>query len=619
VILDDHGVSWLDGVREAGLRDPALVRRAAASSWSVPYTELIELRVAASWWGGASLVARDRTGRSRRVAIAAADVQALQQRLDAIEGRLSHDALVAGPPAVVGRLASLALWLASIGALLPLGILVGLIGVIRPSRAALAAVAGTAGACVLVAFGELADGSHHWTTVASAASAALVAAMAAWIAVKPRPFDGRKADWLPVVLSTAVVLAMTWGPLGVELVRGRSAATTVMELVAGTPILWATLGVLGCALIPAPRRTLTSFGVGLLAVAVLANLGGRIVDVLALSGVVAPPTGEHPALSHVARLAVPPHAASLRVSPLGTRVAVASRHSPRDARGRFVILGVDGGRAEVEARDLQFIDESNALVITESADEAAVQHVEASGGPDLVRGSRTVVAGVTGLRLSAVDDSTWAGLGYDAETEELVGLGGRLGVTEVTRRPLPGDDVEDARGNVLALSPDGRGLRAVSDLTPLARLPWARLLYTGRLPRESRVWRLTQGGQELLATLPGHVDCHLVGRGLASVVCIGTERGRTLVWRFDLAKRPTAPLVIPGVARRSGVSRDGRLVALWTPGEILMVDLDLARAHRWEMARAVGFPIQVVPAGERVILFGWSEGTAAIDVYDARR
>src|SRR5262249_57683658 len=122
------------------------------------------------------------------------------------------DALLTEPPAMAGRFTSLALWVASMATLLPLGVIVGLIGIIRPSRAALAAVAGTAGACVLVFFGELADGSPEWTQAAYAAIAGLVAAVAAWLAAKPRTFDWRKADYLPVVIATSVFLAITWGP-----------------------------------------------------------------------------------------------------------------------------------------------------------------------------------------------------------------------------------------------------------------------------------------------------------------------------------------------------------------------------------------------------------------------
>jgi len=362
----------------------------------------------------------------------------------------------------------------------------------------------------------------------------------------------------------------------------------------------------------APRRSLKACGLSLLAAAILTNLGARIVDAAALSHVVTSPTDARLPLRRVTRLDVPAFAGDLRVSPLGTRVAVATRNSPRDAAARFLVLGVLGGRTEVEGRDFQFIDESNALVVTESTDETALQQVELSGRPNVLRGSRIVLAGVTGLRLSSVEDSAWAGLGYDAKTEDFVGLIGGIGSANVKRHALE----EDADGMVL--SPNGRGVRVVSELTPLARLPWARLLYTASLPRESRVWRVDGDRQYLIAALSGQAGCHLVGHGLASVVCIGTHNGRTLLWRFDLATRPPPPLVIPGIARRSGVSSDGRQVALWTRDELLMVDLDLARANRWAVSPASGFPITIVPVAERLIVFSRSGTGLAIDVYDTR-
>jgi len=615
VILDERGVSGLSGVADATPKDPALLRQAATSSWSVPYAEVVELRVAASWWGGASLRVRDRAGTSRSVRIAADDVQALQQRLDEVETRLPHDAPLTEPPAVVGRLTALALWLASVGTLLPLGVIVGLIGLVRPSRAALAAIAGTAGACVLIMFGDLADGNHHWTRAAMGAGAAVVGALAAWLATRPRTFDWRKADYLPVLIATGSVVAVTWGTVGIELVWTRT-FSTLLDALHRAPVLWAGLVALGGALATAPRRSLRYAGVATVTVAILLNLGVRIADLVALSRVVAQATDGQPMLPRLARFELPPQAHSLRVSPLGTRFAVATRHSPRDAALRFVVLDAAGGRTEIDGRDLHFVDESNALLVTDGHDGATLQHVELSGRAEVLRGWRVDVGGVTGLRVASVRGSGWAGLGYDARTEEVVGVIGRVGSAELRRQRLAGGD--DEAFTAMALSPTGRGLRAVSGLAPLARLPWAGLLYSGGLPRESRVWRSDGNGEQMLATLPAHADCHLVGRDVATVVCVGTDRGRTLVWRFDLGSSPTAPLIIPGRALRSGVSRDGRLVALLAGDELLMVDLDFARARRWTIPPGTAYPIDVVPAGDRLVTLSYSRTGPSIEVYDAR-
>src|SRR5262249_499115 len=81
VILDRDGVSWVEA-RDPDERNPEILRRTARSRWSVPYDELVELRVRAFWWGGASLVARDRRGASRAARIPPREVAALQRRRD---------------------------------------------------------------------------------------------------------------------------------------------------------------------------------------------------------------------------------------------------------------------------------------------------------------------------------------------------------------------------------------------------------------------------------------------------------------------------------------------------------------------------------------------------------
>src|SRR5205085_1827878 len=111
VVLDHDGVAWVEA-RSATDRDPEVLRQTARSRWAVPYTELVELRVRASWWAGASLVARDRTGASRAVRIAPGEVAALQRKLDAVEPLLAHDTLVIEPPAVAGRFTAMTLALA---------------------------------------------------------------------------------------------------------------------------------------------------------------------------------------------------------------------------------------------------------------------------------------------------------------------------------------------------------------------------------------------------------------------------------------------------------------------------------------------------------------------------
>jgi Zn-dependent protease with chaperone function len=151
IVLDRDGVSWVEA-RDPRQRDPEILRATARSRWSVPYDELVELRVRAFLGGGASLVARDKSGASRAARIAPGDIAALQRKLDAIEHRLAHDTVTPEPPEALGRFAALGLGIAAtlVEGLLSLCLITALVALIRPSRAALAAVAAVIAISTLV-------------------------------------------------------------------------------------------------------------------------------------------------------------------------------------------------------------------------------------------------------------------------------------------------------------------------------------------------------------------------------------------------------------------------------------------------------------------------------------
>jgi Zn-dependent protease with chaperone function len=617
VILDDRGVSWLGGIGTAERRDPALLRQLATTSWAVPYTDLVELRVVASWWGAASLRVRDRAGTSRTVRIAADDLHALQQRLDAVEHRLAHDAQLAAPSPVVARLTAIGLWGVSIGSLFPLGLVIGVIALVRPSRAALAAVAGTAGACVLVVFGDLADGGRHWTQAASATGAILVAAVAAWLAARPPASDWRRSDYVPVLAAAGVAVAGTAAYVAGYALWMRPSPSLMLDTLAGTPMLWASVGVIGCALVTGPGRAVRGAGMAVVVAAVLINLGVRVGELEALTRVVAPPASESRPLPRLASFPLRTQGGWLRVSPLGTRMAVAERSRPHEGDRRFTVLDATGGRTEVEGHDLYFIDEGTALSVGDVTEGASLQQLDFADPTGVTSTWRTVLAGVRGLRLSSVHGSGWAGLGFDASTDDHIGVIGRFGAADFRRQRLHGDDMTDV--GTVALAPDGRGLRTTGDAAALARLPWAVLLYAGRLSMESRVWRVDgERAPHLVASLPAMATCQLAGSDLGTAVCVGTDSSRTLIWRFDLAAKPSPPLIVPGRGWRSAVSRDGRLVALWTQDDVVTVDLDRTHATRWTLSPATGYPIDLVPAGDRLIALRYASAGASVEVYDTR-
>src|SRR5437667_395187 len=529
------------------------------------------------------------------------------------------DTLVLEPPAAVGRFTAMALGIVVVfvEGLLSLGLITGLVAIIRPSRAALAAVAGVAGACLLVFAGDLGVRSPTWPTLAYAAAAGLVCAMAAWLARQPRTFDGRPADYLPMMGALVLVVALTWGPLVALLVRTSKRPAVAVHLLGGAPILWAALFALAAALLTTPRRGVRRSGAVLLAAAALVGPGVKLVDTLLASRPTVVGETGHGTLPRTAQLELPWRVGVLRVSPVGTRAAVMTREAAR-APDRFLVLRLEGGRADLEGRDLRFIDERNALTLGESATHMRLLHLElaeASASADW----SIVLPPLTTPTVSSVRGAGWAVVGYDGDTEEFVGLVGRIGGPGVSRYRWAVDQTESVDSEAVEILPDGRGFRAIAGVTRLARLPWGTWIYDRGVRRQTRVWRLNGNAQDLVAVWPTAAECHLVDHRAADVVCVGDRNERTLVWRFGLEAGPTRPLAVRDVARRTGVSPDGRFVALWGKEDLVLADLDRAEATRRPLPPDAGVPTHLVPLGDRLVaLFRRPGATPVLEVFDTR-
>jgi Zn-dependent protease with chaperone function len=618
VVLDHDGVAWVEA-RHAADRDPDVLRQTARSRWSVPYGELVELRVRAVWWGGASLIARDRSGASRAVRVAPGEVAALQRKLDAVEPLLAHDTLVIEPPAVAGRVTAMALWLvtALVDGLLALGLVTALVAVIRPSRAALAAVAGVAGAGLLGFAAELGVRTPTWSMLGYAAAAGVVCAVAAWLAVQPRSFGPRPVDYVPILAVLAFAVALTWAPLVAHVWRTSQRTAAAVHLLSGAPALWAAVLALAAVLLSLPGWTLRGAGTLLLLAAVLAGPGVKLFDTLVTTrpGVVG--EIERSALERVSQVELPSRIGVLRVSPAGTRAAVLTRESPR-APEHFLVLGPDGGRVDVEASELRFVDESNALVVVESETRTTLQHLEVAESSTTTGWSLSLPS-LSTLSVTSINGSAWAAVGYDTDAEEFVGLVGRIGSTSFNRYRWPVGDSESADAEVVELLPDGRGFRAIRGVTTLAGLPWGTWIYDRGVRRQTRLWRVNGNTQELIAIWPTTADCHLVTHPDADVLCVGERNDRTLIWRFSLNAAPGAPLAVPGLSRRTGVSADGRFVALWGKDALVVVDLDRATAMRRPLPTDAGVPAQLMLLADRLVgVFRRARAAPVLEVFDTR-
>jgi hypothetical protein len=223
--------------------------------------------------------------------------------------------------------------------------------------------------------------------------------------------------------------------------------------------------------------------------------------------------------------------------------------------------------------------------------------------------------------VSAVRGAGWAVVGYDPEAEEYVGLVGRIGSPGINRYRWPADETDsvDPDAELVAIRPDGRGIRALSGATTLARLPWGGWIYDRGLRRQTRVWRLNGSAQELIAVWPTGAACQLVGARTSDVVCVGEGSEHTLIWRFGVDTAPTHPLAVLEIGRRSGVSADGRFVALWGRDALVVVDLERSQAMRRPLPPDIGVPTQLVPLADRVVaLFRRARTAPVVEVFDTR-
>lgn len=615
VVFDRDGVSWVEA-RDAAERDPDVLRRTARSRWSVPYDELVELRVRAGWWGGASLVARDRSGASRAVQIAPADVAALQRKLDAVEPRLAHESVAAEPPPSVGRLtaAGLAIVAMFVDGLLALALIAAGIAIVRPSRAAAATVAGVGGACLLALAADLGVRTASPRMLACAVAAGTVCAVGAWLARRPRTFAARPVDDVPLIGALVIVVGATWGPLVAELSRTTRRVSVAVHLLGGAPILWAALFALGAALLTLPHRDVRRAGAALLGAAMLVGPALKLLDTLYVSRPLVVGNIERGTLLRTEQLDLPWRTSALRVSPTGTRVAVMTREAAR-APEHFLIFGREGGRADVEARDLVFVDDGNALTLTESANRTTLQHVEL-GEATASPAWSIALPPLSTPTVSFVKPPGWAVVGYDDDAEEFVGLVGRLGSPGMNRYRWHVDDSESVGSEVVEILPDGRGFRAIRGVPALARLPWGGWIYDRRARAQTRVWRLNGEAQELIAIWPTAAECHLVAHPAADVMCVGSRHERTLIWRFALEAGPARPLAVGALARRAGFSPDGRFVALWGDDAVVIVDVDRAAALRRPPPADAGLPLQLVPLADRLVaLFRRARSAPVIEVF----
>lgn len=553
----------------------------------VPYGELTELRIQDVPREAPRLVARGGPA-DWSFRVRAADVPALHDALDIVDARLAEPPLQEEWAGLARLLAAVGVFVAVISGFLA-GALVLLAAGLRPRRYLIgaAAVAVLLGALVLLR--DSADGAPL-LLAAALIPLSVAVFVVAW---RTTPGDLRTVDRLLL------------GALGAA-----AAVVTAALFVNGAhPIdvfLAARAMGTGCML-PGAFVAAVGFGVPRFRVAAgIAALWAAAVVVAGSSWAVRtfgsdPLLAEAPAFE-VADVAREPFVeftaaiayAQVRLSPLGTRVALAHYLSDGEEDGQLAFhVGSPGGSlARITADDLAFVDEAHVLVLRSRPGGAELQEVDASAADLRVRWSLAVPDLEHPYRLVLGRAArTW--VLHGTLEDSLVRLEGRVGAPSIDeRRWRPRRDFYPLA--VAAAGSDALVVEYVYEHDALASggrwLSWPLLrLYLGT-PGRVWWWRAQSDDAQVLgqSRLPAHCEGAIDRED--RVVCSVFDGARTRFATLDPSSGYARPIGwVPGEFVPYSGDRE-RWIGGFVGSSALVLDLSARRGFRLSATPATPEP-----------------------------
>jgi hypothetical protein len=259
----------------------------------------------------------------------------------------------------------------------------------------------------------------------------------------------------------------------------------------------------------------------------------------------------------------------LRLSPDGHAIAEAARDTDTERIEDFTIRTNDGRTREVHADDLQFLDDTRALLLTNDADGLALHLDRLADKPDT-----EWTISLPRLRWSRLSFSPqtrhWRVIGYDGRGQ-VVRLQGTVGEA----------DYDDVRWNASA-GESGEALVGSGNAMLLSRTDWRSSLLGRLLPElamatsrrssfDVSVWRVRAGAPTLMARSSAEVDCVEAPVDLEATVCFAFDGIATRLWLLNADDRQVTPIgELPGYARPLTRGSDGTLVAWWQRHPVLL-------------------------------------------------
>jgi Zn-dependent protease with chaperone function len=324
----------------------------------------------------------------------------------------------------------------------------------------------------------------------------------------------------------------------------------------------------------------------------------------------------------------------LRLSPEGHAMATASTDPESERIESFTIRTADGRTRDVRASDLQFLDDSRALLLVSETDGLALRLENLGEAPSAASaaiananatatvGSGAIVGAIRGATASAAEKGAidrngiskssaqktaqrnaqksttewsltlpnlrWSRLSLSPRTQHwrVIGHDDRNQVARL-QGSIGEADYDDVRWKT---DTSGMALVGSGNAMLISRMDWRASLLGRLLPEvamatsrrssfDVSLWRVRAGAPTLMAQSSAEVDCMEAPVDLEPAVCFAFDGIATRVWilRAD-DKRVTPVGVLQGYARPLTRGSDGTLVAWWRRHPVLL-QLDPLRAR----------------------------------------
>ncbi|MEO6526538.1 MAG: M48 family metallopeptidase [Gemmatimonadaceae bacterium] len=628
VALDDARAYWFEGVsQDTPLEIPELCTR-ARSYRAKAYPELVELRIVVSE-SERSLRATDLGGTSWSVALADADVAAVQTTLDVVDHQLGRQAdEPSGATRGIARLVSGGVLFGTISAgLLGLAVIPTLVSLFLPTAATLAATAAMAIGWVAVTLAQQAFRTP--TELSALVAMGVLGLWAAWIA-----FRWHRQGFTPLTRRELLGSRVVFGLLGLAVVLlplgvGIAGARTARDLIGNEQALSLAiaLGGIGAALLTVRRSGWRRVGGGTLALGtaglIAAGAGDRIWP---NASEVAMYAGR---LSRVASAPISGWALDASLSPRGTRfLAVRPSRGSVDDRGQLMEfetgeLPARGAPSRLKAFDAALVSERELLVLAgagfDSLELRLIRFDDDSG--QMVAWRRLLPTMLEPRLRVRRDEASWRVMGRRESSGHvrLVSMRGALTDADsqlpvVQSEELPLDTV---RGETVFWFADGAALMNGPSQAPperdsmsaLAALAFALDIDATRWT----LWRYDGAGEHEVGSVRGAVSC--ASGGGDDAVCVDEMPTGAQVWRVSRKGSLSSLATMPRRFRTVNPLAAGQLVATSRADRSLAV-VDVATRRGLAAAlprddvgrvRATG----IAPGGVVALLSG-REGTRVV-------